>query len=155
MPRATHKTYSDMISAALKVKGVSSRQVILKYIVENYKIGTDTNKINNRLKEALSAGVKSGVLKLAKGSYASGTSNEKSTDHPKYSEMIAAAIVALKEKKGSSRRAILKYIMTHYNVGTDEVQVNRRLKAELRAGMRTGEIKQCTGTGSAGSFKIA
>ena len=36
--------------------------------------------------------------------------DKKPAEHPKYSEMIAAAIVALKERNGSSRQAIVKYI---------------------------------------------
>ncbi|KAL0429537.1 UNVERIFIED_CONTAM: Histone H1 [Sesamum radiatum] len=34
--------------------------------------------------------------------------------HPPYAEMITAAIAALKERNGSSKRAIAKYIETHY-----------------------------------------
>ncbi|KAL0425333.1 UNVERIFIED_CONTAM: Histone H1 [Sesamum radiatum] len=34
--------------------------------------------------------------------------------HPPYAEMITAAISALKERDGSSKRAIAKYIETHY-----------------------------------------
>lgn len=37
--------------------------------------------------------------------------------HPAYGDMVKAAVVALKEKKGSSRAAILKYILQHYKVG--------------------------------------
>merc|ERR1712224_83754 len=36
--------------------------------------------------------------------------------HPKYSVMIAAAITALKDRTGSSRQAILKYICANYKV---------------------------------------
>ncbi|KAH7675936.1 histone H1.0-A-like protein, partial [Aphelenchoides avenae] len=34
--------------------------------------------------------------------------------HPAYNEMIAKAITSLKEKKGSSRAAILKYILQNF-----------------------------------------
>ncbi|KAL2554447.1 winged-helix DNA-binding transcription factor family protein [Forsythia ovata] len=37
-----------------------------------------------------------------------------SHDHPPYYEMITAAIARLKEKNGSSRRVIAKYIETQY-----------------------------------------
>jgi hypothetical protein len=37
--------------------------------------------------------------------------------------MIRRAITELKEKKGSSRAAILKYILQHYKVGSNFVQV--------------------------------
>ncbi|KAK4414202.1 Histone H1 [Sesamum alatum] len=36
-------------------------------------------------------------------------------NHPPYAEMITAAISALKERNGSSKRAIAKYIETHYS----------------------------------------
>lgn len=37
--------------------------------------------------------------------------------HPTYQAMIKAAITHLKETKGSSRAAILKYILQNYKVG--------------------------------------
>jgi hypothetical protein len=36
--------------------------------------------------------------------------------HPKYGEMIGEAVSALKERGGSSRAAILKYIMKNFQV---------------------------------------
>ena len=42
---------------------------------------------------------------------------KKPATHPKYSEMIKAAISALKDRGGSSRQAILKHIMKNNNVG--------------------------------------
>jgi histone H1/5 len=38
---------------------------------------------------------------------------KKPSAHPKYSEMVGKAISALKERGGSSRQAILKYIMAN------------------------------------------
>ena len=38
----------------------------------------------------------------------------KPAEHPKYVDMAVAAIQALGEKKGSSRAAILKYIIANY-----------------------------------------
>ncbi len=48
-------------------------------------------------------------------------------DHPKYSAMIAEAIAALKERNGSSRQALVKFIMATHKVGTDAKAVNARL----------------------------
>lgn len=45
-------------------------------------------------------------------------------NHPVYNDMIKKAITELKEKKGSSRAAILKYIVTHYKVGENLIQVS-------------------------------
>ncbi|CAL4140558.1 unnamed protein product, partial [Meganyctiphanes norvegica] len=38
------------------------------------------------------------------------------TIHPPYTAMVAVAIKALNERKGSSRQAILKYILASYTV---------------------------------------
>lgn len=43
--------------------------------------------------------------------------------HPTYSSMISKAIAELKERGGSSRSAILKYILAHYKLGNNHTQV--------------------------------
>ena len=65
--------------------------------------------------------------------------------HPKYSEMVGKAIVALKERGGSSRQAILKYIMANFNVGKDAKTVNVHLKLSLRAGGQEQELETVEG----------
>merc|ERR1712226_961439 len=52
--------------------------------------------------------------------------------HPKYSVMIAAAIAALKDRTGSSRQAILKYICANYKV--DAAKAGQHLRMALKAG---------------------
>ena len=42
---------------------------------------------------------------------------KKPVEHPSYFEMTKAAIQALKERNGSSRQAIEKYIKANYKVG--------------------------------------
>ena len=79
---------------------------------------------------------------------------KKPAAHPKYSEMVGKAIAALKERGGSSRQAILKYIMANFNVGKDAKTVNVHLKHSLRAGVKNKSLKQSKGTGASGSFKI-
>jgi hypothetical protein len=61
---------------------------------------------------------------------------------------------ALKERGGSSRQAILKYIMANFNVGKDAKSVNAHLKLSLRAGVKNKSLKQSKGTGASGSFRI-
>ncbi|XP_042861593.1 histone H1-beta, late embryonic-like [Penaeus japonicus] len=78
----------------------------------------------------------------------------KKPTHPQYAIMIAAAIKALKERTGSSRQAILKYIVANYKVG-DEKKAGVRLKLALRKGVAKGSLKQMKGTGAAGSFRLA
>ena len=58
------------------------------------------------------------------------------------------------ERGGSSRLAILKYIMKEYQLGQDEKLVNAHLKLALRSGIKNGLLKQSKGTGAAGSFRI-
>lgn len=74
-------------------------------------------------------------------------------NHPKYIEMAVAALNSLKERNGSSRQAIHKYIVSNYSVGTDAKVVGTHLKLALKRGVDTGAIKHVKGTGASGSFK--
>ncbi len=77
---------------------------------------------------------------------------KKPAEHPKYIEMIVAAITALKERNGSSRQAIAKYIKGNFKVG-DNAGVH--LKGALKRGVSGGKLTQTKGTGASGSFKVA
>ena len=79
---------------------------------------------------------------------------KKPAEHPKYAVMVSAAVAALKERGGSSRQAILKYIIANYKVGDNPTAVNARVKTALKAGVKAGSLKQSKGTGAAGSFKL-
>ena len=73
--------------------------------------------------------------------------------HPTYLAMITAAIPALKERTGSSRQAILKYIVANYKVDAAKAVVAVRLA--LKAGVAKGVIKNAKETGKgAGKFKV-
>jgi len=78
---------------------------------------------------------------------------KKPATHPKYSEMIEEAILTLRDRNGSARVAIEKYIAAHFNVG-GKVN-NTHLKQALKRGVTGGTIKQVKGVGASGSFKIA
>ena len=69
--------------------------------------------------------------------------------------MIAAAITALKDKKGSSRQAIIKYVMANNKVEQDAKKVSSRVKLALKKGLASGALKNSKGTGVTGSFKLA
>merc|ERR1712026_197264 len=80
---------------------------------------------------------------------------KKPSTHGTYASMIAAAITALKDKKGSSRQAIVKYIMANNNLGgADAKAVNTRTKVALKNGLKAGVLKNAKGTGVTGSFKL-
>jgi len=78
---------------------------------------------------------------------------KKPANHPSYREMIVKSIGALKDRKGSSRQALLKHIANTYKVGDNLNKVNASIKIGLRAMIADGTIQQAKG--HAGSFKIA
>jgi histone H1/5 len=61
--------------------------------------------------------------------------------HPDFSEMIHAAIAALNEHNGSSRQAIVKYIMANYKVGTDQKMIDSSVKYALKNSIEKGLLK--------------
>ena len=76
---------------------------------------------------------------------------KKPADHPKYIDMIVAAVTALKERNGSSRQAIIKYIKANYKVGDG---ADTHVKLALKRGVASGALAQPKGTGASGSFKV-
>ena len=72
--------------------------------------------------------------------------------HPPYNEMVIAAITALKERSGSSRQAILKYIQAN-NSGL-KPGYETHAKMALKRLVAKGTLVQPKGTGASGSFKI-
>lgn len=79
--------------------------------------------------------------------------NKTPLNHPHYRDMIKDALTNLKERGGSSRQAILKYIMKNFKVD-DEKSANNHLKMALRAGVKNGSLRQSKGTGASGSFRL-
>lgn len=80
------------------------------------------------------------------------TAPKKPAAHPKYIEMITAAITALKERSGSSRQAIVKYIKANFKVAE---AADVHVKLALKRGVSNGTLKQVKGAGASGSFKVA
>ena len=93
-----------------------------------------------------------GATSPAKKGKAKKKVEKKPAAHPTYIEMISAAIVSLKERSGSSRQAIAKYIKANYTVN-DSADVH--IKAALKRAVTAGILKQVKGTGASGSFKVA
>ena len=82
------------------------------------------------------------------------TKPKKPADHPAYSTMVKDAVTALKERGGSSRQALLKYVMANFKVGDNPKAINARLKTALKNGVQSGILKQSKGTGATGSFRL-
>ena len=73
--------------------------------------------------------------------------------HPTYSVMIAAAIKNLKDRTGSSRQAILKYICANYKVDASKAGVHLRMA--LKRGVAKGALKMAKESGKgAGCYKL-
>merc|ERR1711971_1004032 len=74
--------------------------------------------------------------------------------HPTYSVMITAAVGALKDRTGSSRQAILKYICANYKVEERKATVQTRLA--LKRMISGGELRMAKDKGKgAGCYKLA
>merc|ERR1711934_939940 len=73
--------------------------------------------------------------------------------HPPFKAMILAAIPALKERGGSSRQAILKYVVANNKV--DAAKAAGPLKLALRKALAAGTIVKAKAAGKgAGKFKV-
>ena len=73
--------------------------------------------------------------------------------HPPYAAMIAAAIKGLGDKKGSSRQAILKYVVANNKVDADKAAVHLRLA--LKSGLAKGTLVKAKAAGKgAGKYKL-
>jgi len=77
--------------------------------------------------------------------------------HPTYAAMASAAIVALADKKGSSRQAIAKHINANFKVGSNAEAVKRALNLALAKGVKSGAFLPGAAAGrkGAGAFKLA
>ncbi len=73
--------------------------------------------------------------------------------HPPTSQMVLAAVKALKERNGSSLPAIKKYIAANYKV--DVVKLAPFIKKALKSLTEKGKLIQTKGKGASGSFKVA
>lgn len=73
--------------------------------------------------------------------------------HPPFFDMITQAINKLNERSGSSRQAILKFIVSNFKV--DEKSGNQYVKISLKNAVKAGTLKQVKGVGASGSFKLS
>lgn len=79
---------------------------------------------------------------------------KKVASHPSYQDMIKKAVESLKERNGSSRQAIQKYIQSTFKTCDDKLS-QAHLKLALKRGVEGGLLKRVKGTGASGSFRMA
>lgn len=72
--------------------------------------------------------------------------------HPSFIAMISDALINLADSRGSSRQAIVKFIVNNYKL--EEKFVNQHTKIVLKNGVKSGNLKQSKGVGASGSFKL-
>merc|ERR1712142_1440993 len=74
--------------------------------------------------------------------------------HPTYSVMIGESIKAMKDRSGSSRQAILKYICANYKVDAAKAAVH--VRTALKKGVAAGALKMGAAAGKkgAGRYKL-
>ena len=69
-----------------------------------------------------------------------------------YSEMISSTIIALKERKGSTMKSILKYIIATHDLNEKVASVE--IKRALRRNVENGTLKQMQDKGENVYFKV-
>merc|ERR1712105_322232 len=74
--------------------------------------------------------------------------------HPPYAAMITSAIKKLADKKGSSRQAILKYIVANNKVDAAKAAVRVRLALKKMLAAKKLVSAAAAGKKGAGSFKL-
>merc|ERR1712010_139795 len=74
--------------------------------------------------------------------------------HPPYAAMITAAIKKMADKKGSSRQAILKYIVANNKVDAAKAAVRVRLALKKMLAAKKLVSAAAAGKKGAGSFKL-
>merc|ERR1719419_866908 len=74
--------------------------------------------------------------------------------HPTYSVMIADSIKALKDRTGSSRQAILKYICANYKVDAAKAAVHVRTALKKGVAAETLKMAAAAGKKGAGCYKL-
>lgn len=129
---------------------VCTRRYIVEIMAETVPAPPTVPAVDGgKKKTGASAGKKAGSGKKSASSAAAATAV-----HPKYNDMVKQALVNLKQRGGSSRLALLKYIMQNFDVGKDEKVVNTHLKMALKAGVKNSTLKQTKGSGASGSFRL-
>merc|ERR1711955_50653 len=74
--------------------------------------------------------------------------------HPPYAAMITAAVKGLADKKGSSRQAILKYVVANNKVDAAKAAVRVRLALKKMVAAKKLVSAAAAGKKGAGSFKL-
>lgn len=78
------------------------------------------------------------------------TKSAGSSEHPPTYVMVKNALVTLKDRKGSSRQAIIKYIDSNYKINTNDSKFKSALKRAINHAVAEGKLVKIKG-----SFKLS
>jgi histone H1/5 len=76
-----------------------------------------------------------------------------SSSHASYQDMITDAIVALKDRNGSSRQSLKKYVKANNNITVTEKMFDSLFNKALKSGVEKGAFEQPKGP--SGGTKLA
>ncbi|AEO68044.1 d58f6466-010c-4001-b06e-ed52963c43a4 [Thermothielavioides terrestris] len=77
----------------------------------------------------------------------------KSASHPSYQDMITDAIIALKDRNGSSRQSLKKYVRANHAINVSDAMFDSLFNKALKAGVEKGVFEQPKGP--SGGTKLA
>jgi histone H1/5 len=75
------------------------------------------------------------------------------SDRPSYLTMVLEAISDLKDRRGSSKVAVQRFMTDKYRLDKSTT-VNSRVRTAIRSAMTRGLLTQAKGIGASGSFKL-
>ncbi|KAL2255913.1 hypothetical protein VTK26DRAFT_2491 [Humicola hyalothermophila] len=81
------------------------------------------------------------------------TKTKASPSHPTYQDMITDAIIALKDRNGSSRQSLKKYVRANNNIVATDKMFDALFNKALKAGVEKGVFEQPKGP--SGGTKLA
>ncbi|KAI6208486.1 Histone H1-delta [Aphelenchoides besseyi] len=77
-----------------------------------------------------------------------------SQTQPNYLDMVVEAVVSLNKYKGSSRQAIVKYMMKNFSLSDNSKTVNGQVSKVILAALDDKILIQMSGTGAKGSYEV-
>ena len=141
---------SDQFENAFKFRGwkYHGSSNNFSHLIANIRLSRPNQNSIKMSEETVAAAAPAPVA--AKKAAAKPKVAKKPAAHPPYGEMITKAIVALADKKGSSKIAIKKYILANFKI-EDNKATNTQLNLALKRGVAGGKI--VTAKGHVGHFK--
>merc|ERR1712098_947765 len=116
-------------------------------------IKMSADEVQNVVSEKVEAPVKKATVAKAKKSTGAQKGTKAEAKKMSYLEMVTDAITAMKDRSGSSRKAITRHILEMHKIDTAKVI---HIRKAIAHGIEKGILKQARTSGKgAGSFRVA